>query len=317
MSNSGSLTVLGIDLSQDWLDAHILPDGQSWHVSNDPDALAEWVAQLPDGIGLAVMEASGGLQNLPAAVLAEANIPVAIVNPKQVRAFAKALGQHAKTDAIDAKIIAQFGLKLQPTPRELPDEAQSLLADLVARRRQLVHDRVAENNRLRTARAGSIRQSIEAHIQWLEKETKNIDKELDQLVRKSPMWLANQKLLTSVPGVGTKTARVLLAQLPELGRLSRRQIAALGGLAPFARESGRWRGKRFVSGGRSNVRASLYMAALSASRYNPVLSDFYRRLIANGKSKKLALTAVMRRLLTILNAIIRDQIPWYNYEINS
>ena len=317
MSTTCSLTVLGIDLSQNWLDAHILPDGQCWHVQSDPDVLAEWVAQLPDGIGLAVMEASGGLQNLPAAVLAKANIPVAIVNPKQVRAFAKALGQHAQTDAIDAKIIAQFGLKLQPTPRELPDEAQSLLADLVARRRQLVHDGVAERNRLRTARARSIRRNIEANIDWLQKLLAKIDEEIDQLVRNSPMWLANQKLLTSVPGIGVKTARVLLAQLPELGRLSRRQIAALGGLAPFARESGRWRGKRFVSGGRSNVRASLYMSALSASRYNPVLSDFYRRLIADGKSTKLALTAVMRRLLTILNAIIRDQTPWYNYKTTS
>jgi len=316
MSTDHSVTVLGIDLSKDSLDAHSLPDGQCWHVKTDPDALAEWVKELPDGITLAVMEATGGLQNIPAAVLAKANIPVAIVNPKQVRDFAKAIGQHAKTDALDAKIIAQFGLKLQPAPRELPDEAQTLLAELVARRRQLVHDEVAERNRLRTVRARSIRRNIEANIEWLHKLLAKIDHDIDDQVRNSPMWLANEKLLTSVPGVGTKTARVLLGQLPELGRLSRRQIASLGGLAPFARQSGRWRGKRFVCGGRAHVRASLYMAALSASQYNPILSDFYRRLIDDGKAKKLALTAVMRRLLTILNAIIRDQIPWQHSTSN-
>lgn len=316
MTNDHSVSVLGIDLSKDSLDAISLPDGQSWHVNTDPDTLAEWVKQLPKSITLAVMEATGGLQNLPAAVLAKTNIPVAIVNPKQVRDFANALGQHAKTDAIDAKIIAQFALKMQPSPRELPDEAQAMLAQFLARRRQLLHNRVAEQNRLKTARVNLIRRNIEAHIEWLNKQISKIDEQIEQQVRNSPMWLVNKKLLMSVPGVGPVNAHLLMAQLPELGKLSRRQIAALVGLAPFAHESGKWRGKRFVSGGRAHVRASLYMAALSASTHNPPLSDFYHRLLDNGKPKKLALTAVMRRLLTILNAIIRDQKPWRQCLIN-
>jgi len=316
MTTDHSVTVLGIDLSKDSLDAHSLPDGQSWHVNTDPDTLAEWVKQLPEGITLAVMEATGGLQNIPAAVLAKANIPVAIVNPKQVRDFAKAIGQHAKTDAIDAKSIAQFGLKIQPSPRKLPDEAQTLLVELLRRRRQLIHNRTAEENRLGATRAKSIRRNIEAHIDWLNKQIKKIDEEIDRQVRNSPMWLVNEKLLMSVPGVGPVNAHVLMGQLPELGKLSRREIASLVGLAPFPRESGKWRGKRFVCGGRAHVRASLYMAALSASRYNPPLRDFYRRLLDNGKPKKLALTAVMRRLLTILNAIMRDQKPWQHCTIN-
>ena len=317
MSTNCSIAVLGIDLSKNWLDAHSLPDRQSWHVKTDPDSLAEWIKELPDGITLAVMEATGGLQNLPAAALANANIPVAIVNPKQVRDFAKALGQRAKTDAIDAKIIAQFGVRIQPTPPKLPDEAQTLLSELIARRSQLIQNHVAEQNRIKTAQAKPIRRNIEANIQWLDKLLAKIDDDIDKQVRNSPIWLVNEQLLTSVPGIGSTTARVLLGKLPELGRLSRREIAALVGLAPFARESGRWRGKRFVSGGRAHVRASLYMAALTASRCNSVLKKFYQRLIQKGKPPKLALTAVMRRLLTILNAIIRDQKPWNDSKITS
>ena len=315
MTIDRSVTVLGIDLSKDWLDAYLLPQGRSWHVNNDPESLAEWVSQLPRGISLVVMEASGGLQNLPAAALAKANLPVAIVNPKQVRDFSKASGQRAKTDAIDAQMIAQFGVKMQPSPRQLPDEAQALLAELLARRRQLVQTRVAELNRLKTAHAEPIRRNIQVHIESIETLLREIDDDIDHQVRNSPMWLASEKLLTSVPGVATTTARVLLGQLPELGRLSGRKLAALAGLAPFPRESGQWRGKRFVCAGRARVRASLYMAALTASKHNPVLSTFYRRLVENGKPPKLALTAVMRRLLTILNAIIRDQKPWHNCAI--
>ena len=316
MNTDRSLTVLGIDLSKNWLDAYLLPQGRSWHVENDPDSLAKWVSELPPGISLVVMEASGGLQNLPAAAFAKANLPVAIVNPKQVRDFSKASGQHAKTDAIDAQMIAQFGLKMQPSPRQLPDEAQALLAELLARRRQLVQNRVAELNRLKTAQAEPIRRNIEAGIRSLENLLAEIDNNIDEQVRNSPMWRVNEQLLTSVPGVGTTTARALLGQLPELGRLSRRKLAALAGLAPYPRESGKWRGKRFVCAGRARVRAALYMAALTAARCNPLLSDFYSRLIQNGKAPKLALTAVMRRLLTILNAIIRDQKPWKNCAIN-
>jgi transposase len=310
MNTDQSLVVLGIDLSKGSLDAHILPGGQSWHVKTDPHSLAEWIKELPQGISLVVMEASGGLQNLPASILTQANMPVAIVNPNQVRNFAKASGQRAKTDAIDAQMIAQFGVKIQPSPRQLPDEAQALLAELLARRRQLIESRVAETNRLQTARANSIRQNIEANIQSLENLLAKIESDIDGQIRNNPLWIANEKLLTSVPGVGATTARALLGLLPELGRLSHRKLSALAGLAPFPRDSGRWRGKRFVCGGRAPVRASLYMAALAASRCNSVLSAFYHRLIQNGKPAKLALTAVMRRLLAILNAIIRDQKPW-------
>lgn len=317
MNTNRSLTVLGIDLSKDSLDAYLLPQGRSWHVSNDSDAIAKWVEQLPAGIDLVVMEASGRLQDLPASVLANANLPIAIVNPRQIKDFSKASGQHAKTDAIDARMIAQFGLKIQPLPRQLPNEAQALLAELLARRRQLMHSRVAELNRIKSAHATSVRESIEANIAWHEQLLAKIDREIGEQVHNSPMWLANERLLTTVPGVGTTTARALLGQLPELGRLPRRKLVALAGLAAFARDSGKWRGKRFVSGGRGRVRASLYMAALTASRRNPVLADFYSRLIDKGKPPKLALTAVMRRLLTILNAIIRDQKPWINCHNNS
>jgi len=270
----------------------------------------------PPSISLVVMEASGGLQNLPAAALTNANFPVAVVNPKQVRDFTKASGQHAKTDVFDAHKIAQFGVKMQPSPRQLPDEAQALLAELLVRRRQLVQNRVAELNRLKTGHAEPIRRNIEVHIESIETLLREIDSDIDEQVRNSPMWRVNEELLTSIRGVGTTTARVLLGQLPELGRLPRRKLAALAGLAPFSRDSGQWCGKRFICVGRARVRASLYMAALCASRYNPVLSCFYSRLIENGKPQKLALTAVMRRLLTILNAIIRDQKPWCNCTIN-
>jgi len=308
--------VLGIDISKNSLDAHILPDGRSWHVKTDPHSLAKWVKQLPDGISLAVMEATGGLQNIPAAALARANIPVAIVNPQRVRGFAKAIGQRAKTDPIDARIIAQFALKMQPTPRQLPDETQALLAELVARRCQLVDNRAAEKCRLTTATAKPIRRNIEASIRWLDRQISKIDKQINEQIRNSPMWLVNEKLLMSVPGIGPVNAHVLTAQLAELGTTSGAQIAALVGVAPFARESGKWRGKRSIRGGRAHVRAALYMAALSASKCNPVLRAFYQRLLAKGKPKKVALTAVMRRLIVILNAIIRDQKPWQGCTIN-
>ena len=317
MSSSSSLTILGIDISKDWLDAHILPGGRSWHISAAPECISRWVKQLPDGINLAVIEASGGLQNLTAATLSKAGIPVAIVNPKQVRDLAKALGQRAKTDAIDAKMIAEFGLRVQPKPSQLPDQTQILLADLIKRRRQLVQAEVAEGNRLKRIQAKPVRRDIEVHIRWLERRITGIDKQINELIQDSPMWLANEKLLTSVPGVGPRTAHVMLGELSELGKLSRRQIAALVGVAPYNHDSGKSRGKRYVSGGRAPVRAVLYMAALTASRFNPVLSQFYRRLIEKGRPKKVALTAVMRRLLTILNAIIRDQNPWKSVSINS
>jgi len=309
MSND-SFSVLGVDLSKNWIDACLLPDGQAWRVGAEPAQLQAWIKDLPEGVGLVVMEASGGLQNLPAALLCQAGLAVAIVNPALVRHYAASMGQRAKTDKIDARVIAQFGLERKPQPRPLPGEDQALLAELLARRAQLTGTLVAEGNRLATARSKPVRKDIQAHVAWLEKRLGQIDDQIDKLVRASPMWRVNEALLASVPGVGKVTARMLLGCLPELGKLGRGQVAALAGLAPYARESGRWRGKRFIGGGRAPVRAGLYMAALTASRCNPALKAFYRRLVDQGKPPKLALTAVMRRLLTILNAIIRDQVPW-------
>jgi transposase len=263
------------------------------------------------------MEASGGLQNLPAALLARAGKSVAVVNPAQVRAFAKAVNQRAKTDAVDARLIAEFGLKLQPQPRPLPEEDQALLAELLARRTQIMQTLVAESNRLQTARFKAVQQSISRHIKWLEKQLATLDADMDERIKHSPIWRAHESFLTSVPGVGTGTARVILADLPELGKLSGRQIASLAGVAPFARQSGKWEGKRFISGGRARLRSGLYMAALTASRYNPTLKVFYQRLLQQGKPPKLALTAVLRKLLTILNALIRDQKPWNEHHLST
>lgn len=318
MTTTRSYSVIGIDVSKEWIDAHSLPDGQSWRVENDPAALAEWVAQLPKkAVSLALMEATGGHHNRVAAALADAEIPVAIVNPGKVKNFAKALGLKAKTDKTDARMIAEFGRRIKPSPRKIVDEAQALLAELVARRRQLVGIRVAERHRLTTVNTKSVRRNIESHIGQLEKLIDKIDGEISERIRSDPMWLVNEKLLTSVPGVGVITARLLIGHLPELGSMSRRQVAALGGLAPFARDSGKWRGKRFVCGGRENVRTGIYMASLRASRCNPILKEFYNRLLNAGKSKKVALTAVMRKLLTMVNAIIRDQKPWREPQITS
>lgn len=315
-AQSSPIAVLGIDLSKAWVDAHLLPQELSWHVSSTPEALAEWIETLPAGIDLVVMEASGGLQNLPAALLVQAGFSVAIVNPGQVRSFAKAVGQRAKTDAVDAALIARFGQSVRPAARPLPDAEQSLLAELLSRRAQLLQALVAEGNRLGSARFPAVRNNIKKNIAWLEKQLARIDTEIDGQIESSPIWRVNEQLLSSVPGVGQVTARRLLGTLPELGRLDRKQIAALAGLAPFARQSGRWQGKRFIGGGRACVRTSLYMAALTAAHRNPTLKRFYDRLTKQGKPPKLALTAVMRKLLTILNALIRDQQPWHLHAIN-
>ena len=308
--STSDLSVLGIDLSKDWLDAHLLPADQCWHISADAEALQAWIEQLPEAIDLVVMEASGGLQNLSAALFARAGFSVAIVNPGQVRAFAKAIGQQAKTDAVDARLIAQFGQQVKPASRPLPDDQQALLGDWLTRRGQLMQALVAEGNRLGSARFDRVRKNIQTHIDWLTRQLDKIDRQIDEQISSSPIWRVQEQLLTSVKGVGPGTARHLIAHLPELGQLDRRQIAALAGLAPYPRDSGRHKGARFIRGGRAAVRRALYMAALSASRSNPALRTFYRRLIEKGKPHKLALTAVMRKLLVILNAIIRDQQPW-------
>jgi transposase len=256
-----------------------------------------------------VLEAPGGLERLAAAELAAAGVPVAVVNPRQVRDFAKAVGQLAKTDALAAQLLARFAEAVRPTPRPLPDAGTQALAALLARRRQVVAMLTAERQRLATAGV-PVRPRIQTHVGWLERELGALDDDLGQTLRASPVWRAKEDLLRSVPGVGPVVARTLLAALPELGALDRKRIAALVGLAPVACDSGTLRGKRLVWGGRGRVRTALYMAALTGTRYNPVLRAFYRRLLRAGKAKKVALTACMHKLLLILNAIVHSATPW-------
>jgi transposase len=256
------------------------------------------------------LEATGGFEVIVAAALAAAKLPVVVVNPAQVRAFAKAIGQRAKTDPIDAAVIAHFVEATKPEVRELPDEATRLLADMVARRRQIVEMIGAERQREKRITVRRLRDSIARLVKALEKELVDLDREIGDAVRGSPAWRAKEDLLVSVPGVGPIIARTLIAELPELGQLSRKEIAALAGLAPFTRQSGQWRGKSFIGGGRTAVRTVLFMGAMVAMRHNPVLKAFFERLIAAGKPKMVVLIAVARKLLTILNAILRDNRAW-------
>jgi transposase len=302
---------VGIDVSKDRLDVHVQPSGEAFIVARDDEGIAELTRRLlAQAPRLVALEATGGLQVKVAAALAAAGVPVAIVNPRQVRDFAKSTGQLAKTDRLDARAIALFAEAVKVEPRPLPDAATQALQALVARRRDLVEMRVAERNRLRQAAAGFVRNDLEAGIAALDKRLEAIDLELESHIKGSPIWQVQEDLLRSVPGVGKILSRSMLAELPELGRLSRRKIAALVGLAPFARDSGAFRGRRMISGGRAALRAVLYMATVSALRCNPVIAAFYHRLIAAGKPAKLAITACMRKLLTILNAIAREQKPW-------
>jgi transposase len=259
--------------------------------------------------GIVALEATGGFETVVTAALAAAGLPVVIVNPAQVRAFAKAIGQRAKTDPIDAGVIAHFAEATRPRIRPLPDADTRLLADLVARRRQIVEMIGAESQRLKRA-PERLGKSIARLLKALQKELTSVDGDIDDAVRGSPAWREKEDLLTSVPGIGKTIARTLIAQLPELGRLGRKQIAALAGLAPFTRQSGAWRGKSCIGGGRIAVRAALFMGAMVARRHNPVLKAFFERLVAAGKPKMVALIAVARKLLTILNAVLRDQKPW-------
>ena len=301
---------IGIDVSKATLDIAALPDGESWTVTNDDQGLAELAPRL---VALApvlvVMEATGGFERLTAITLAKAGLPIAVVNPRQVRDFAKAMGQLAKTDALDAGILADFARRVRPTPRPLPDDAAQLLESLLTRRRQIVDMLTAEKNRLDLAR-GPVKRDITQHIRWLEKRLSDVDGDLQDAVEASPLYQAKADLLRSVPGVGPVTALTLLATLPELGQLSRHQIAALVGVAPMNRDSGTMRGKRMVWGGRAPVRAVLYMAALVGRQHNPVLRVFYERLRAAGKPFKVAATACMRKLLTILNAMLKHNQRW-------
>lgn len=301
---------LGIDVSKEWITTALYPSGQTWTVQQTQDGLAEWIAALPSGIVLAVLEASGGYEILPAAMLNDAGIPVAVVNPRQVRGFAVALNLKAKTDKIDAQLIARFAHTIHPSPRQLTSKKQEHLKELLNRRSQLVKMQTSEKNRAGKARSPRVTKSIESHLEWVMTELKQIDKDLTARIKTSPLWKAKEDLLKSVPGVGKQTARVLMADIPELGCLNRKQVASLAGLAPFVRQSGKMKGHGVITGGRSGVRNALYMATISAIRCNPVIRPFYERLVAKGKPKKLAITACMRKLLIILNTLLLEQRMW-------
>lgn len=297
---------LGIDISKEWIDAYLEPSGESWHVERTPRALASWIAALPSSISLAVMEATGGFEAIVAALIVEAGIPTAIINPRQIRGFASAQGTRAKTDTLDARMIARYAQVMKPAPRPLPSDQQRELGELIARRRQLVETATAEKNRLAIVANARIRKNIEAHLRWLAKQINDLEDLITTLIKNSPVWYAKQQILLSVCGVGPVTASTLLAELPELGTLGHRQIAALVGLAPFTHQSGKWRGRSFIQGGREPVRRVLFMGIKSAVRHNPVLSEFYQRLNARGKLKLVSEVACMHKLITILNALIRD-----------
>jgi len=308
---SESATFVGIDVSKARLDAHILPHDEQLSLENSPEGIAQLVKHLRKRRKVhLVIEATGGIEMPVAVELNEAGFAVAVVNPRQVRDFARALGILAKTDKIDAKVLAQFGERVRPEVRPVPDAQHRQLKELMARRRQLVRMKVTEQNRLSRARARRVRRDIEATIGYITRRLRKLDKDLDDAIRHSPMWRQKENLLRDVPGVGPVLARTLTASLPELGRLNRRQLAALVGVAPMNRDSGTLRGRRTIWGGRAALRATLYMGALAASRSNPAIRTFYQRLLKNGKPKKLALTACMRKLLTILNAIVKSEVPW-------
>jgi transposase len=308
-----TMSYVGVDVSKDRLDVHVSPAGERWAVARDAAGLDDLVRRLaPLDAAAIALEATGGYETVVAATLGAAGLPVVVVNPAQVRHFANAMGKRAKTDPIDAAVIARFVEATRPPIRPLPDADTRLLADLVARRRQIIAMMVAERQRLKRVGARRLAKSIERLLAALQKELSELESAIDEEVRGSPLWREKEALLGSIPGIGPATARTLIAELPELGTLGRRQIAALVGLAPWTRQSGQWRGKAMIGGGRANVRAALYMAALVASRFNPMLSQTYQRLLAAGKAKKVALIAVARKLLTIANAILRTQTPWQN-----
>jgi len=315
-ANENEVVHCGIDVSKDSLEVVVSIPRRvlaRWQTTNDEAGVEQCVAQVQafkPAPMLIVLEATGGLETLVAYRLQTAGLPVAVVNPRQIRDFARALGRLAKTDALDAQAIALFAERVRPAPRAVPAAEARALGELVQRRRQIVEMMVAERNRRQRLASQRMRKSVDRLLAALQKELSALEADLDDAIRGTPAWREAEDLLTSVPGVGDKLARTLIADLPELGQLDRKQIAALVGVAPLNRDSGKMRGKRTTWGGRAKVRAVLYMAALVAAHRNPVLTGFYQRLLAAGKAKKLALTAVMRKLLTILNAILRDKTPW-------
>ena len=301
---------LGIDVAQAWLDVARRPDGAAWRLPNTPAAVRRLAARLGQTQpALVVLEASGGYERLVLRALDAAGVAVVRTNPRQVRDFARATNQLAKTDRTDAAVLAQYAARMRPAPRPQPDAETEALAALVGRRRQLLEMLTAERNRRRQAPA-TLAADLTAHIQWLRQRLRDLDRQIAQQLQGRPVWRQQAGLLRSVPGVGPVLAATLIADLPELDHLGPKQLAALVGVAPFARDSGTWRGRRQVWGGRAPIRSALYMAALVATRHNPVLRAFYQRLLAAGKPKKLALVACMRKLLVILSAMVRHNTSW-------
>ena len=300
---------VGMDVSKATLDI-CTSDGEAWQAPNDDRAMKELCARVTAlRPSIIVLEATGGYELRAAAALATAGLPVAVVNPRQVRHFARSIGQLAKTDRIDARILARFGQTVRPEPRPLPDDETRELEALITRRRQLMTMVTAESTRLQTAHPIA-RKQIKTHVAWLKRQLAKVDGDIDGMIRRSPIWRAKDDLLQSVTGIGKATSRTLLAMLPELGTLNHKQIAALVGVAPLNRDSGTMRGRRTVWGGRVRVRATLYMAAFVAAHHNPVVIAFYARLRAAGKPVKVAIVACMHKLLTIVNAMMRDGQPW-------
>ena len=302
---------VGVDVSKDRLDVHVRPSGQVFAVARDSHGLEQLANKLRAlAPALIVLEATGGFEVAVAAALVSAQLPLAIVNPRQIRDFARATGRLAKTDALDAQVIALFAERIRPEPRPIADADSQILAELIARRRQVIEMIGMESNRLRQARDLRVQRAIEAMLKTLKAQLAVLDRDTNDTVKGSPAWREADELLTSVPGVGEVTARTLIADLPELGQLDRRRVAALVGVAPINRDSGQMRGRRLIAGGRTEVRNALYMATLSATGWNPVISKHYQALVERGRPKKVALVACMRRLLGILNAIVRTKAPW-------
>jgi transposase len=306
-------TFIGIDVSQDSLDLHVRPAGIAGRVTNTPEGHRELLALLPPptAVHRIVLEATGGLESLVAATLSAAGYSVAVVNPRQVRDFARATGRLAKTDALDAATLAHFGEAVKPVPRPLPSQELQDFREILDRREQLLQMQTAEANRLRSTRQKAVRKDIETHLAWLAKRLDGVNLQLAQAVAANLQWTADEALLRSIPGVGAQTARMLIGHLPELGRLDRRPLASLVGLAPLNRDSGLHRGLRFIVGGRAMIRKALYMAALASIKHNAVMRTYYAQLRAKGKAGKTALIAVARKLLCIANAILRTRTPWH------
>jgi transposase len=304
---------VGIDVAKDRLDVHLLPAKDAFAVARDGEGVASLVERLKAlSPALIVLEATGGFETIVAAALAGADLPLVVMNPRQIRDFARAHGRLAKTDALDAAVIALFAERMRPEVRPLADEQTRTLSELVARRRQLIEMMTAERNRRPRLSRRNLVKALDRHLAMLQKDLSELEQEIDTTIRGTPVWREQEQLMRSVPGVGPGLARTILADVPEIGTLDRKQIAALIGVAPLNRDSGTYRGRRMIWGGRTKVRGVLYMAALVATQHNPILKSFYQRLLQAGKAKKLALVAVMRKLLTILNAIVRDQTPWQN-----